>query len=127
MAALHIAEVLRSDKNLLNGCANSFLIMKLARLEIIDVDVFVDENLEKIKKILAKVKDKKSLNFVFLTCIDLEKAFNKIVVIDDQTQKILESALDVKFKNGVTKRNGILMRKEMVPKIKELIDSGRFP
>ncbi|HLC89124.1 MAG TPA: hypothetical protein VJG49_03740 [Candidatus Nanoarchaeia archaeon] len=101
--------------------------MKLARLEIIDVDVFVDENLEKIKKILAKVKDKKSLNFVFLTCIDLEKAFNKIVVIDDQTQKILESALDVKFKNGVTKRNGILMRKEMVPKIKELIDSGRFP
>ena len=58
--------------------------------------------------------------------IDLEKAFNEIVVIDEETQKFVEQALNVKFKDGVTKRDGILMRKEIVPLIKEVLKTGKL-
>jgi len=101
-------------------------IVGIAQLEIINVDNFVNKNLKKIKEALSKVKKEKSLNFVFLTCIDLEKAFNTLIIIDESTQKLLEKSLNITFKEGVTKRNGILMRKEIVPKIKEVLEAGKF-
>lgn len=98
----------------------------IVQLEIINVNKFMRENLVKIKKILEELKKEKSLELVFLTCIDLEKAFNEIVVIDEETQKFVEQALNVKFKDGVTKRDGILMRKEIVPLIKEVLKTGKL-
>jgi len=98
----------------------------IVQLEIINVNKFMRENLVKIKKILEELKKEKSLEIVFLTCIDLEKAFNEIVVIDEETQKFVEQALNVKFKDGVTKRDGILMRKEIVPLIKEVLKTGKL-
>ncbi len=97
----------------------------IAQLEIINVNEFIRGNLAKIKKILEELKKEKSLDFILLTCIDLEKAFNKIVVIDKGTQKLLEQALNIEFKNGVIKRDGILMRKEMIPLIKEVLETGK--
>ena len=98
----------------------------IAQLEIINVGKFVRENSIKIKKILEELKKEKSLDLVFLTCIDLDKAFNQIVVIDEDTQKLLEQVLKVKFENGVTKRDGILMRKEIIPLIKEVLEAGKL-
>lgn len=98
----------------------------IAQLEIINVNEFIRENLVKIKKILEELKKEKSLDLIFLTCIDLENAFNEIVVIDEDTQKFLEQALKVKFEDEVTKREGILMRKEIVPLIKEVLETGKL-
>lgn len=93
----------------------------IAQLEIINVDGFIRKHLGEIKGILNEIKTEKSLDFIFLTCIDLEKAFNKIVVIDGETQKLVEHALGVKFANGVATRKGIIMRKEIVPLIKDIM------
>lgn len=98
----------------------------IAQLEIINVNEFIRENLVKIKKILEELKKEKSLDLIFLTCIDLEKAFNEIVVIEEDTQKFIEQVLGVTFKEGVTKRDGILMRKEIVPLIKEVLETGKL-
>ncbi len=98
----------------------------IAQLEIIKINEFIRENLVEIKKILDELKKEKSLTLIFLTCIDLEEAFNEIVVIDEDTQKFVEQALKVKFEDGVTKRNGILMRKEIVPLIKEVLEAGKL-
>lgn len=98
----------------------------IAQLEIINVNEFIRENLVEISIILEELKKEKSLDLIFLTCIDLEKAFNEIVVIDEDTQKFVEQALGVNFKDGVTKRDGILMRKEIVPLIKEVLETGKL-
>jgi len=96
----------------------------IAQLEIIEVDRFIDNNLEKIKENLSKIKKEKSFDFVFLTCIDLEKAFNKLIVIDDKTKRMLEQALDVSFEKRVARMAGIMMRKEIVPLIKEILETS---
>lgn len=98
----------------------------IAQLEIINVSEFIRENLVKIEKILEALKKERSLDLIFLTCIDLEKVFNEIVIIDEKTQKFVEQALKVKFKDRVTKRDGILMRKEIVPLIKEVLETGKL-
>jgi hypothetical protein len=51
--------------------------------------------------------------------IDIEKAFNLFICFDDETKKILENALAIKFLGNISKRKGILMRKEIIPKLKE--------
>ena len=61
-----------------------------------------------------------------MTCIDLETAFNQIIVVDESTENLIKKVLKVIFKNGVTKRDGILMRKEIVPLIKEVLETSKF-
>ena len=98
----------------------------IAQLEIINVTEFIQGNLVKIKETLEELKKEKSLDLIFLTCIDLEKVFNEIVVIDENSQKFIEQTLEIKFKDGVAKRDGILMRKEIVPLIKETLDTNNL-
>ncbi len=106
-------------------CFNKHFI-GIAQLEIINVNGFIRKNLLEIKSTLLELKREKKLDFIFSTCIDLEKAFNKIVVIDEKTRSLIEQALVVKFRNGVARRDGILMRKEIVPVIKEILDAGKL-
>ncbi|MDA3840461.1 MAG: DHH family phosphoesterase [Patescibacteria group bacterium] len=97
--------------------------LSVAQLEIIDVDKFIKENINELKENLKKNTRKVALDIFFITCIDLEKAFNTFVAIDDKTEKLVEMALGVKFINGIAKRKGILMRKEIYPMIKEHLES----
>lgn len=93
----------------------------IAQLEIINTDELIKGKIKEIKKILKELKKEKTLDLIFLTCIDLEKSYNKFVLIDEKTKKLAELALDIQFTNGVAERNGILMRKEIVPLIKKVI------
>ena len=90
----------------------------IAQLEIVGVEKFVNNNLENIRKILFGIKKKKSQDFIFLTCIDVEKGFNIFVTIDEKTEKLISSTFRVKFVEGVAKRPGVIMRKEITPLIK---------
>ena len=93
----------------------------IAQLEIVNVDAFIEKNRDELQAILEELKKEQGLEYIFLTCIDLEKAFNKLLVIDEPTKDILEEALQVNFENEITQREGILMRKELVPRIKDVI------
>ena len=94
----------------------------IAQLEIVNVDAFIEKNREELQTILEELKKEQGLEYIFLTCIDLEKAFNKFLVIDEPTKDILEEALQVNFENEITQREGILMRKELVPRIKDILE-----
>lgn len=96
------------------------LSLGIAQLEIINVDEFTKFNIIEIKKILKELKKEKLLDFIFLTCIDLEKAFNTIIIIDESTSNLLSQILKVNFENGIARRNGIIMRKEITPLIQDL-------
>lgn len=97
-----------------NGCN-----IGIAQLEIVNVDSFIQKHLQEIKEILANIKNEKSLDAIFLSCIDIEKGFNVIVTIDKEAENILENILSIKFNNEVAKTGMIFMRKEIVPMIKE--------
>ncbi len=114
-----LKEILNEDVAVFyfNKCSLSIL-----QLEIINVDDFIKKNLKEIKKIMLEIKKEKSIGIIFLTCIDLEKSFNLFVVIDKKTQDLLTRIFNSEFKDGVSKRDGILMRKEITPLIKEMID-----
>jgi len=94
----------------------------IGQIEIIEADNFIDRNITEIKNDLEKIKKKKSLDVVFLTCIDIEKAFNKLVVIDEFSQNVLERALDIKFENSIARKDGVTMRKQIIPLIKEVLE-----
>jgi len=98
----------------------------IGQLEIINVVDFIQRNIVEIKDVLREIKRDKSLDRIFLTCIDLEKAFNQIVVIDQFTQSLLKQALRIKFVNRLATRKGILMRKEIVPLVKEALEVPSF-
>jgi manganese-dependent inorganic pyrophosphatase len=116
-------------KNLRETITDEFVIFNfkglslgIAQLEIINVDEFTKFNIIEIKKILKDLKKEKSLDFIFLTCIDLEKAFNTIIIIDEGTSNLLSQILKMNFENGIARRNGIIMRKEITPLIQDLDD-----
>lgn len=97
----------------------------IAQLEIINVNNFIKENSLEIKRILEELKKEKWVELIFLTCIDLENACNQIIVVDKSTENLVKEALKITFKNGISKRNGIIMRKEIVPLIKEILEISK--
>ena len=46
--------------------------------------------------------------------VDIEKIKNTFMIIDESSKKLLEQALSVKFKNNISHKNGIIMRKTIV-------------
>jgi len=94
----------------------------IAQLEIIDIEKFTDKNLEKTKKVLSGIKEDNGLDYIFLNCIDIEKGFNIFIVIDESTKKLVSSALEIYFEDsGIAKIDYLLMRKEIVPKLKKYL------
>jgi hypothetical protein len=77
----------------------------IVQLEIVNVDNFLEDNLTKIKNILDELKGERSLELIFLSFVDIEEGFNKFVVIDEKTQRIIESLLDIEFDNNIAKNN----------------------
>ncbi len=96
----------------------------IVQLELIGSSNFINENLEEIQKILLELKKEKTLDLIFLTCIDVEKGFNEFVIVDKITRELVENVLKVKFQDSIAKRKGILMRKEIVPLIKEELEKN---
>lgn len=98
----------------------------ISQLEIVDVEKFVHDRKEEIVSALNKLKDEYSLNMIFFTCIDIEKATNTFLVIDKESQQLLEQTLLVKFENNIAHKDGIIMRKSIVPLIKEDLEKTMF-
>ncbi|MGD0729457.1 MAG: DHHA2 domain-containing protein [Candidatus Micrarchaeaceae archaeon] len=93
----------------------------IIQLEIVNLRKFVNSNIKEIEKELRKIKISQKLDYLFLTCIDVEKYFNEFVCVDENTKKLLEAALKIRFKNSSATLNRIIMRKEIAPKLKKLI------
>ena len=93
----------------------------IAQLEIIAAEKFVGKHIQEVKKVLSEIKSERKLEYIFLTAIDVIEGYNIFVCVDDKSQKIL-SPLKINFKDNIAKRDGIIMRKEIVPLIKELFN-----
>lgn len=93
----------------------------IAQLEIVNSDDFVSKNKNEIQKVLTEIKEERNLDLIFLSVIDLEKIKNTFIIIDESSKKLLEQALSVIFENNISHQEGIMMRKTIVPILKNLI------
>ena len=97
--------------------------VSILQLEIIDAERLVKERKTEILEEIERQNKVFKLDLIFLTIIDLEKNFNLFVTRNNLTQKALEAILQVKFTDNVAKRPGLIMRKEIVPLIKNYLEN----
>lgn len=95
----------------------------VAQIEALGVEEFIEENLGEILEKLRSLKQEENLDYVFLTSVDIEKGFN-IFLAPRESRKILEKALDVEFKDGMAGDSRMLLRKEIIPKVKEELEKN---
>lgn len=93
----------------------------IAQLEIIGVEQLLKNRLTEVLHILRNLKEEQNLDYIFLNCIELEQAKNYFVVEDEDIQEILAEILDIDFKNSVAERPNLIMRKQIVPLLKQVL------
>jgi len=94
----------------------------IAQIEMIGVSRLIKERGDEIIKILNKIKTEMGLNYIFLNTIELKKMENFFITNDENTKKLLEKVLDVGFDGDVAKREGLIMRKQILPLLKEELE-----
>lgn len=94
----------------------------IGQLEILHVEEFIKRHNMSIEKALLKIKKKKLLDIIFLSNIDIEKANTTFIVVDDMSKNLLEKTLQISFKKGIAQKRRILMRKTLVPLIKQSLE-----
>ncbi len=94
----------------------------IAQIEIMGAEKLIQERIEEVIKVLEQIKQDMGLDYVLQNTIELELECNYFVSPDLETQKLLERVLNIKFNKAVAKRPNLIMRKQIVPLIKEALE-----
>jgi inorganic pyrophosphatase/exopolyphosphatase len=96
--------------------------VSIFQIEIIGVKQFIKNNINEINDFLLTVSKDNGFDHVFLTCIDLEEGENTFVATNPATAKMLSDILGIKFSDNVAQYDKIIMRKELMPLVKEYLE-----
>ena len=96
----------------------------IAQVEMIGAKKLVNERNGEIIQVLEKIKKEMSLDFIFQNTIELENTKNFFVAQDSGTKKLLEKVLNVQFAGVVAERPNLIMRKQIVPLLKEELENN---
>lgn len=99
----------------------------IAQIEIMGVEALIRERLQEIVDTLEKIKSEMSLDYIFLNTVELELGNNYFICSDPETEKLLEKVLGLEFNRSVAIRSGLIMRKQIVPLLKEELDESITP
>lgn len=94
-------------------------IMTIFQMEIVETDNLIKNRLDEIKDIIHDIIKDKKLDYYFLNIIDTLKAYNYILVVDEKTETLLKKILELNFVDKLVKTDHIIMRKEIIAKIKD--------
>ncbi len=94
----------------------------IAQIEMIGAEKLVAERSEEIIKILESIKQDMDTDYIFQNIIELDEGRNYFVTQDYGTQQLLEKCLGVKFNGAVAARPNLIMRKQIVPLLKEELE-----
>lgn len=98
----------------------------IAQLELVGANQLIEQRKQEIIRVLEEIKSELALDVIFLTGIDLEDDKNYFVADDEQTKKLLEKVLAVKFSGSCAQRPGLIMRKQIIPLIKEELENSKY-
>ncbi len=93
----------------------------IVQLEMIGSDALVRDRRNELLQILESFRQQNNLDHIFLTILDIEAKLNRFVTVDRIMQSVLTEVLGVTFVENVGVRDGIIMRKEIVPLIKKSV------
>lgn len=96
----------------------------IAQIEMIDAKRLLDGRSDEIERGLLKIKNDTGLDFVFLNTIDLEEGRNYFVAPEEATRRLLQKAFAVQFAGNVAESTSLLMRKQLVPILKEILGNN---
>lgn len=91
----------------------------VAQLEIANIEEFLEKQEKNIVAILKQIKDEKSLDYIFINCVDILNGFNILLTIDDETEEFLNKVFGYEFKNRRCKFNKVMQRKDLTKVIRE--------
>lgn len=91
----------------------------VAQLELVNAAQLVTELKPEILIKLNQLKQAENLDLIFLSLIDLNQQQNIFVTDDSAAQDLLQSILQIKFVDNAATRSGFIMRKELMPLIKD--------
>ena len=90
----------------------------IAQIEMIGAKELVTERELEILQILNTIKEERDLDSIFQSTLELEDEKNFFVTDDDEMKKLLEKALGIEFAYNIAIREGLIMRKQIVPLLK---------
>ena len=94
----------------------------IAQIEMIGAHALVTERSDEIVRTLETIKNEMGLDFIFQNTIELDDAKNFFVARDSETQKLLGKVLDVQFSGDAAERPNMILRKQIVPMLKEELE-----
>ena len=94
----------------------------IAQIEMIGAKKLVEEREREIIKTLSEFKTKRGFDFIFQNTVELEGVKNFFVTGDEPTKKLLAKVLNVQFSGNVAERPNLIMRKQIVPLLKEELE-----
>jgi len=115
----NLSRYLHKDYVELQICGRKLTVFQM---EIVETDQLIKERLSEIISIAKFIIKDKELDYCFINIIDTLKAYNYIITLDETTENMLGKILNLKFQNNFAKTDIIIMRKEIMPKIKEYLD-----
>lgn len=96
----------------------------IAQLEICQAQEFVEARVLEIRAFLQKKKLESAVETCFFSFVDVQRKCNVVVACDASAEQFLAEALGVRFGAGIGTRPGILMRKEIVPLIRNFVETS---
>lgn len=93
------------------------------QMEIIGSENLVQNRKEEMLKIMSQLKETDRFDYIFATILDIEEKVNRFLCDDVSFQPFLSNALDINFEDSLALRAGIIMRKEITPKLKAVMET----
>lgn len=94
----------------------------IAQIEMIGAKKLIDERGAETIRALDKIKSRMDLDYIFQNTVELKDCQNFFVTNDEETKKLLEKVLAVKFSGISAKRSKLIMRKQIVPLLKKELE-----
>jgi inorganic pyrophosphatase/exopolyphosphatase len=94
----------------------------ISQIELVGADALVSERKADLIRELGAQADAKQADYAFVSLVDLEAGQNVFLSDHEPSQQLVEQVLGVKFANDVARRKGLIMRKEIVPKLKTYLE-----
>lgn len=116
-----LREALAGDYTVKEFGGHRIVIFQLEATGVLDV--FRARRVE-IEETMRRICADEQCAFMCCNGIDLSAATSHVLVIDSESQNLLERALDVTFHNGITSFDFIFGRKHMIPKIKTVLEAS---
>lgn len=93
----------------------------IAQLEILRAEEFLTEFGYQIEDILEEIHKEDAIDHGFLSIVDIDHGRNILLCYDTQMKAWLSQALKVEWIGNRAQTSGIIMRKEIVPLLREII------